>query len=78
MGENRVNSTLYRQMVGKLIYLTNARHDILFIVGIVSCYMLKPEVPHLNAIKYIFKYLEGPLVMAYSIGLEKTIHYKDL
>jgi hypothetical protein len=78
MGENRVNSTLYKQMVGKLIYLTNTRPDILFIVGIVSYYMLKPQVPHLNAVKHIFKYLEGPLVMAYSTGLEKAIHYKDL
>jgi hypothetical protein len=40
--------------------------------------MPKPQVPHLNAVKHIFRYLEGPLVMAYSTGLEKTIHYEDL
>lgn len=51
MGENRLKSTLYKKMVGKLIYLTNIRLNILFDVGIVSHYMSKPQVLHLTVVK---------------------------
>jgi len=55
MGENRLKSTLYKKMVGKLIYLTNTRPNILFDVGIVSHYMSKPQVLHLTVVKHIFR-----------------------
>jgi hypothetical protein len=56
MGEDIVDSTMYKQMVGKLIYLTNTRPNILFDVGIISHYMSKPQVSHLNVVKHIFRY----------------------
>jgi hypothetical protein len=43
-------------MVGKLIYLTNTRLDVLFDVRIISHYMSKPQVSHLNVVKHIPKY----------------------
>ncbi len=53
MGEIKVNSIMYKKMVGKFIYLTNTRPDILFDVGIVNHYMSKPQVSHLNVVKHI-------------------------
>jgi len=78
MGDIKVDSTLYKQMVGKLIYLTNIIHDILFDVGIVSHYMFEPQVSHLNVIKHIFRYFRRTTTIAYSTRLKKTIHYKHL
>jgi hypothetical protein len=44
-------------MVGKIIYLTNIKLDILFDVRIVSHYMSKPQYfSHLNVVKHIFIY----------------------
>lgn len=41
MGENRVDPTLYKQMVEKFIYLTNTRPNISFETRIVNCYMFE-------------------------------------
>jgi len=38
----RVNSTLYKLIVGSLIYLTTTRPDIIFAVNLISRYMENP------------------------------------
>ena len=53
--------TLYRRMVGKLIYLTITRPDICFAVNQVSQYMQAPKVHHWNMVERIMRYLrEAP------------------
>lgn len=56
-----VNSTHYKSLVGGLRYLVYTRPDIAYAVGIVSRYMEKPTVMHLNAIKRICRYVKGTL-----------------
>jgi hypothetical protein len=56
-----VDVTLYRQMVGSLMYLTNTRHDICFDVNTLSQYMEQPRQVHLVAAKYVIRYLKGTL-----------------
>ncbi|XP_074326578.1 secreted RxLR effector protein 161-like [Apium graveolens] len=56
-----INSTHYKSLVGGLRYLVYTRPDIAYAVGIVSCYMEKPTVMHLNAIKRICRYVKGTL-----------------
>jgi len=41
-----VDSTLYRQLVGSLLYLTHTRPDISFAVGVCSRYMQEPHELH--------------------------------
>jgi hypothetical protein len=41
-----VDSTLYRQLVGSLLYLTHTRPDISFVVGVCSRYMQEPHELH--------------------------------
>ena len=41
-----VNATLYRHLVGSLIYLTHSMPDISFVVGMVSRFMQQPHEIH--------------------------------
>ena len=54
-----VDVTLYRSMIGYLLYLTTSRPDIAFGVGVCSRFQSNPQVSHLNAIKRIIKYVGG-------------------
>jgi len=56
-----VNVTLYRQIIGSLMYLTNTRPDICFVVNTLSQFMVEPRHIHLVAAKHVMKYLKGTL-----------------
>ncbi|KAL3352758.1 hypothetical protein AABB24_020645 [Solanum stoloniferum] len=49
----------YQRMVGKLLYLTNTRPDIAFVVQNLSQYMQQPKLSHWNAALRVIKYLKG-------------------
>ncbi|XP_019098368.1 PREDICTED: uncharacterized protein LOC109131657, partial [Camelina sativa] len=51
--------SLYRRLVGKLIYLTITRPDICFAVNQVSQPMKNPTVYHWNMLTRILKYIKG-------------------
>eukprot|EP01018_Ginkgo_biloba_P017077 Gb_08424 [translate_table: standard] len=57
----RIDGTLYRQLVGSLIYLTTTRSNIAFAVGIVSRFMAELKQSHWLAAKRILRYLRGTL-----------------
>jgi len=46
-------------MIGSLLYLTGTRPDIMHAVGIVGRFQENPKETHLQAVKRIFKYLQG-------------------
>jgi hypothetical protein len=56
-----VDATLYRQIIGSLMYLTNTRPDICFVVNTLSQYLVEPRRVHLVAAKHVMRYLEGTL-----------------
>lgn len=60
-GKDLDDSTMYRQLVGSLIYLTLTRPDITYAVGVVSRYMQTPKKPHLEAVRRILRYVKGTL-----------------
>ena len=49
----------YQRMVGKLIYLAHTRPDIAYAVGVVSRFMHRPHVQHMDAVHRILRYLKG-------------------
>lgn len=53
--------TLYRSMIGSLLYLTTSRPDIAFSVGSSSRYQSAPKDSHHLFIKRIIKYILGTL-----------------
>ncbi|GJR04508.1 hypothetical protein Tco_0527492 [Tanacetum coccineum] len=58
-----VDATLYRDMIGSLLYLTSSRPDLIYAVCLCARYQAKPTEKHLNAVKRIFQYLKGPINM---------------
>ncbi|GJS02194.1 reverse transcriptase domain-containing protein [Tanacetum coccineum] len=60
-----VDATLYRGMIGSLMYLTSSRPDLNYAVCLCARYQAKPIEKHLQAMKQIFRYLNGTI----NIGL---------
>ena len=54
-----VDATLYRQLVGILLYLTHSHPDLSFVIGHVSRYMQTPHESHWKAAKRILRYIRG-------------------
>ncbi|XP_047322353.1 uncharacterized mitochondrial protein AtMg00810-like [Impatiens glandulifera] len=55
------DETLYRQLVGSLIYLTVTLPDIAYDVHIVSQFMSSPRTTHFSAVLRILRYIRGTL-----------------
>nr|GEU99776.1 uncharacterized mitochondrial protein AtMg00810-like [Tanacetum cinerariifolium] len=58
-----VDQTRYRSMIGSLMYLTASRPDLVFTVCVCARYQSKPTKNHLEAVKRVFRYLQGTINM---------------
>eukprot|EP00253_Pinus_taeda_P017652 PITA_17652 len=58
-GSKAADATLYRQLVGGLIYLTTTRPDLAYADNMLSQFMSKPLESHWNAKKNVLRYLQG-------------------
>jgi hypothetical protein len=54
-----VDATLYRQLVGSLLYLTHTHPDLSFDVGLVAPYMQTPHESHWKEAKRILRNVRG-------------------
>ena len=54
-----VDATMYRQMIGSLMYLTNVRPDICVAMNTLSQFLTNLINVHLIAAKHILRYLRG-------------------
>ncbi|CAM8993461.1 unnamed protein product [Rhodiola kirilowii] len=76
----QVDSTLYRGMLGSLLYLTASRLDILFSVCLCARVQADPRETHVKAVKRILKYLKGAddLCLLYPRGGDlRRVAYTD-
>ncbi len=55
------DTTMYRRIVGSLIYMTITRPDLSYAVGVVSQFMQTPRKPHLDTVKRILRYIKHTL-----------------
>ncbi|GJT96448.1 hypothetical protein Tco_1091966 [Tanacetum coccineum] len=58
-----IDQTQYRSMIGSLMYLTASRPDLVFVVCMCARYQSKPTKKHLEAVKRVFRYLQGTINM---------------
>ena len=54
-----VDATMYRRMIGSLMYLTNTRPDIFFVVNTLTQFLTDPRHVHLMVAKHAVRYLIG-------------------
>ncbi|WVZ20115.1 hypothetical protein V8G54_007437 [Vigna mungo] len=57
--EERVDASLYNQIVGSLRYICNSKPDISYGVGLLSRFMNEPRTSHMAAAKHVLRYLKG-------------------
>ena len=62
-----IDQTLYRSMIGSLLFLTASRPDISYSVGACARYQVDPKELHLEAVKRIIRYV--------SSTVEFRVHY---
>uniref|UniRef100_A0A251T6N3 Putative zinc finger, CCHC-type n=1 Tax=Helianthus annuus TaxID=4232 RepID=A0A251T6N3_HELAN len=74
------DESMYRSLVGSLMYLTNTRPDIMFAVSKVSRFMESPKRSHWEAAKRILKYVKGTLDQGITYskgGKQKLVGFSD-
>ena len=52
-----VDPSLYRSMIGSLLYLTASRLDICFSIGVCARYQANPKESHLADVKQIIRFV---------------------
>ena len=58
-GELLPDSSKYRRLIGKLMYLTLSRLDITYVVNRLSQFLAKPRVSHMQVATRILQYVKG-------------------
>eukprot|EP00253_Pinus_taeda_P005213 PITA_05213 len=53
----QLGGTLYRQLVGKILYITHTRPDLCFAIGLIAWFMQNPHEIHWKAAKRILRYV---------------------
>jgi hypothetical protein len=56
-----IDATLYRQIIGSLMYLMNTKPDICFVVNTLSQFLVEPRRVHLVAAKHVMRYFKGTI-----------------
>ncbi|WVZ58286.1 LOW QUALITY PROTEIN: hypothetical protein U9M48_008569 [Paspalum notatum var. saurae] len=73
-----VDQSIYRSMIGSLLYLTASRPDIMFSVCLCTRFQAAPKESHLTAVKRILRYLKHTLSLWYPEGAKlELLGYSD-
>jgi hypothetical protein len=79
--DNIVDQKMYRSMIGRLLYVTALRPDVMFSVCMCARFRASPRESHLKATKRILRYLKHTqnISLWYSKGAKfELIRYSDL
>ena len=58
-GDDIFNASMYRKLIGKLLYLILTRPNISYAIGRLSQFLSKPKALHLQAAQRILSYLKS-------------------
>ena len=56
-----IDNTIFKQMVGSLMYMTTTRHDLMYCVCLISRFMLNLEEVHMLAAKRMLRYIKSTI-----------------
>ncbi|KAM2487023.1 hypothetical protein ACFX1W_039018 [Malus domestica] len=73
-GSESRDESLYRKLVGSLLYLTSTRPDIMFSASLLAQFMHKPSKKHYGAAKRVLRYIQGTI----DFGIEYVIRKSSL
>jgi hypothetical protein len=68
--------SVYRRLIGRLMYLTMTRPDIVFSVHKLSQFMESPRDPHLKAAQHILQYIKGAPSQGLLYAFTSDLHIK--
>uniref|UniRef100_A0A2N9I5J0 Integrase catalytic domain-containing protein n=1 Tax=Fagus sylvatica TaxID=28930 RepID=A0A2N9I5J0_FAGSY len=68
--------SVYRRLIGRLMYLTMTRPDIVFSVHKLSQFMESPRAPHLKAAQHILQYIKGAPSQGLLYASSSDLHIK--
>ncbi|XP_050895981.1 secreted RxLR effector protein 161-like [Lathyrus oleraceus] len=57
--DTEVDATMFKQVIGSLMYLTVTRPDLMFGVSLMSRFMANPKESHWTTTKRLLRYLKG-------------------
>ncbi|KAM0042466.1 putative RNA-directed DNA polymerase, protein kinase RLK-Pelle-CrRLK1L-1 family [Helianthus debilis subsp. tardiflorus] len=69
-GEDRVNETKYRSLVGVLIYLTHTHPELAYVVDVLSRFMQSPSKVHAGAARKVLRYIAA--TVKYGVWYKRT------
>jgi hypothetical protein len=71
-----VDPSLYRQLIGSLMYLVNTRPDICFAVNTLSQFQVKPRQENWIAVKHVLRYIRGTInyCLKYTTSSDVQLH----
>lgn len=73
-GNKRADATLYKQLVGCLMYLTVTRPDLMFVVCLISRFMSDPKEEHMLIAKGVLRYIKGTQYFGVFYGRSSKIN----
>ena len=73
-GSQEVDASIYRSLVGSLLYLTATRPDIMYATSLLSRFMHNPRQIHLGVARRVLRYIQGTL--DYGILFERKVEPK--
>lgn len=79
-GSDKVDASIYRSLIGCLMYLTATRPDILYAASLLSRFMQNPSELHLKVAKRVLRYVKGSIDLGIWLkrnGSTKLVGYTD-
>ncbi|XP_050895553.1 uncharacterized protein LOC127102195 [Lathyrus oleraceus] len=76
-----VDESLYKSMIGSLLYLIGSRPNITFPVGVCARYQVEPKISHITLVKRILKYINGTseyVMLYYNKSNSMFVGYYDV
>ena len=70
------DTTLYRRLIGSLIYLTMTQPDIAYALQVVSQFVRNPHKNHLSAVHRLLRYIKGTVDRGLFYSSSSPLHLR--